>query len=48
MCCNEILIPDNVLFGFPHTSGANGHRRKQFEDNKEYFCRVIEDYFNKY
>ncbi len=48
MCCNEILIPDNVLFGFPHTSGANGHRRKQFEDNKEYFYRVIEDYFNKY
>ena len=36
----KILISENViteeqcLLGFPHPSGANGHRRKQFALNK--------------
>jgi hypothetical protein len=25
------LCPDRVLFGFPHPSGANGHRQRQFD-----------------
>jgi hypothetical protein len=29
------IPPDRVLLGFPHPSGANGHRVSEFETNKE-------------
>lgn len=29
------------LYGFPHPSGANGHRKKQLSDNKEELREVI-------
>ena len=45
MCNRNILNHTNILFGFPHTSGANGHRRKQFEENKEFFNSIITEYF---
>ncbi|WP_079509245.1 uracil-DNA glycosylase family protein [Mesobacillus jeotgali] len=33
---NEGLLDENnILFGFPHPSGANGHRKQQFITNKE-------------
>lgn len=35
----------HILTGFPHPSGANGHRHKQFADNKEQMQRKIADYF---
>lgn len=39
---NEHLIGTNYcLFGFPHPSGANGHRKKQFEEYKESFISLI-------
>lgn len=28
---------DNILFNFPHPSGANGHRKEQYETNKHLF-----------
>jgi hypothetical protein len=31
----ELLDPDRCLFGFPHASGANGHRKKFFNERKE-------------
>jgi hypothetical protein len=31
----ELLQPDRCLFGFPHASGANGHRKKFFHERKE-------------
>jgi hypothetical protein len=52
---NEILLKiqsnnklnDNfILNGFPHPSGANGHRAKQFEKNKEDMKRIIEKWNN--
>ncbi|OXM85328.1 uracil-DNA glycosylase family protein [Paenibacillus rigui] len=32
-----VLDADRCLFDFPHPSGANGHRKSQFEKNKEAF-----------
>lgn len=30
-----LLEEDRCLFDFPHPSGANGHRKPQFEECKE-------------
>lgn len=52
---NEILskiqsdnkLNDNfILNGFPHPSGANGHRAKQFDNNKEDMKDIIERWNN--
>lgn len=32
-----VLSGDRCLFGFPHPSGANGHRHRQFEEGREQF-----------
>lgn len=34
-----------LLKGFPHPSGSNGHRHRQFRENKEDMRRQIEKYF---
>lgn len=34
-----------ILKGFPHPSGSNGHRHKQFRENKEDMKRQMENYF---
>jgi hypothetical protein len=34
-----------MLKGFPHPSGSNGHRHRQFRENKEDMKRQIENYF---
>ena len=47
----EIMIGEGLikreqcLLGFPHPSGANGHRKKQFEINKDNFLNIIDKYF---
>lgn len=47
----ELMISENLikreqcLLGFPHPSGANGHRKKQFEENKEKLLKIIDEYF---
>lgn len=45
MVQKQIIKSNNVLWGFPHTSGANGHRQKQFDDNRAYFASVIDNHF---
>jgi hypothetical protein len=30
-----LLSPDRCLFGFPHPSGGNGHRKRLFEQNRD-------------
>ncbi|ODG90356.1 hypothetical protein BED47_12680 [Gottfriedia luciferensis] len=42
---NDYLNSDAILYGFPHTSGGNGHRHKQFAENKEDMKRKIKLYF---
>ena len=38
---NNIIKKNNCLFGFPHPSGANGHRRKFFDENKKNMMNII-------
>lgn len=41
-----IIKKEQCLFGFPHPSGANGHRKKQFEENKENLLNKVNCYFD--
>lgn len=34
-----------LLSGFPHPSGANGHRKKQFEENQPYLMKQLIQHF---
>ena len=36
------LAPDRCLMGFPHPSGANGHRARQFSQNREVLSRRVD------
>lgn len=42
---NNIISEKQCLFGFPHPSGANGHRKEQFINNKNKLQEKIRDYF---
>lgn len=44
-CDAGILKEEQCLFGFPHPSGANGHRVKQFQEHKELLRKKIMLYF---
>ncbi|MGO4546008.1 uracil-DNA glycosylase family protein [Paenibacillus sp. 2TAB23] len=39
------LNGERCLFDMPHPSGANGHRKKQFEQHKETMQRKVNDWF---
>lgn len=43
----EGLIPGHrLLRGFPHPSGGNGHRFRQFAEHKEQMMKEIEEFFS--
>lgn len=41
------LNAEQCLWGFPHPSGANGHRHKQFALQKEAMSKRLESYFGR-
>jgi hypothetical protein len=41
----QIIDPNLILVGFPHPSGANGSRKKQFESNKELMKEKLQTHF---
>lgn len=43
-----LLEKEQCLLGFPHSSGANGHRKQQFLDNKERLKKIVDTYFDVY
>ena len=45
MIKENLIKEEQCLLGFPHPSGANGHRKSQFKKNKEKLIKIIEDYF---
>ncbi len=45
MIDEKIIKREQCLLGFPHPSGANGHRKKQFEENKDNFFNIVNHYF---
>ncbi len=50
----RVMVKDNViceeqcLFGFPHPSGANGHRKEHFFNNKSKLEEEVNRYFEEY
>ncbi len=42
---NHYIDSNSILYGFPHPSGGNGHRHKQFSENKEDMKQKIQSYF---
>jgi len=42
----KIISKEQCLLGFPHPSGANGHRKNQFYKNKENMEKKISLYFS--
>lgn len=40
-----IIKESQCLLGFPHPSGANGHRKSQFELNKEELSKKVDNFF---
>lgn len=40
-----LVAPDHILSGFPHPSGGNGHRHKQFAENKAAMEEMLKDHF---
>jgi hypothetical protein len=37
--------PSRILRGFPHPSGANGHRISQFNENKDSYANAVKKWF---
>lgn len=44
---NQLLNSASILSGFPHPSGGNGHRHKQFAENKDAMKEMLRDHFEK-
>ena len=40
-----LVAPGNILSGFPHPSGGNGHRHKQFAENKAAMKEKLNEHF---
>ncbi len=45
MISQKLIKKEQCLLGFPHPSGANGHRKIQFKDNKENLINIVNEYF---
>ncbi len=45
MIKENLIRKEQCLLGFPHPSGANGHRKKQFEENKDNLLDIVNKYF---
>lgn len=43
----KIINENRIVHGFPHPSGANGHRFKQLEENKSGINQAITQFFNR-
>jgi hypothetical protein len=39
-----VIEPRRCLFGFPHASGANGHRQKFFNERRDRLRRTVADW----
>ena len=44
---NKVIKEEQILKGFPHPSGANGHRLVQLEENKDSMINFIKRKFKK-
>lgn len=44
MIKKRLISREQCLLGFPHPSGANGHRKRIFEEEKEMLKKQVEEY----
>ncbi|MFE8699348.1 hypothetical protein ACFYKX_01795 [Cytobacillus sp. FJAT-54145] len=42
----QIVKKESIVKGFPHPSGGNGHRHRQFAENKELMKMQLKEYFS--
>jgi hypothetical protein len=42
-----VILEDRVLGGFPHPSGANGHRKRHFEERREELASTMKNWFSR-
>lgn len=47
MIKENLLKNEQCLLGFPHPSGANGHRKRQFQENKKELMAIIDNFFSR-
>lgn len=45
MIKEKLIKKEQCLLGFPHPSGANGHRKSQFKKNRDKLLYIIDEYF---
>jgi len=43
---NGEIDPRNCLLGFPHPSGANGHRHREFREGRRLLSKTVEAWFS--
>ncbi|WP_237389640.1 uracil-DNA glycosylase family protein [Bacillus sp. USDA818B3_A] len=43
----QLIQNEYIVNGFPHPSGGNGHRHRQFRENKQAMKRQVDDFFSK-
>jgi hypothetical protein len=46
LASTNIINSGYILKGFPHPSGGNGHRHRQFAENKEEMSQMLANYFS--
>lgn len=45
LAAEHLITTNNIILDkFPHPSGANGHRKKQFEDHKQYLMNQLSNW----
>ena len=47
LAASNRFSPESILRGFPHPSGGNGHRHRQFAENKDAMEIILQSYFKK-
>ncbi|GAC1416066.1 MAG: hypothetical protein NVSMB64_26280 [Candidatus Velthaea sp.] len=47
LVAERLINQQRVLWDFPHPSGANGHRKRQFSENKDRLSQRLRAWFDK-
>jgi hypothetical protein len=45
LASEKLVDPKRCLFGFPHPSGANGHRKSRYDDQRSMLAKKAEAWF---
>jgi hypothetical protein len=48
LSARKMIDPSRCLFGFPHASGANGHRKRFFNERRDQLRRMVADWRRRF